>query len=75
MAGLPFLSSITGYALWFCALGHGEISRIGSLQLLMPVITLYAASVVLDESLSIALVMISVVIVGGTFVAHRQTTA
>jgi drug/metabolite transporter (DMT)-like permease len=75
VAWLTFLSSITGYALWFYALGHGGISKIGSLQLLMPVITLYAASVVLGESLSAALVMISIVIVGGTFVAHNQTTA
>jgi drug/metabolite transporter (DMT)-like permease len=68
---MSLLSSIAGYALWFYALGRSGISRIGSLQLIMPVITLAVAALLLDENLTIALLLTCAVIVAGTVLAHR----
>lgn len=71
LAWMTLLSSIIGYALWFFALGQGGIRRIGSLQLAMPVITLAASTLLLDEALTTLLLLTCTVIVTGTFVAHR----
>ena len=64
------LSSLTGYALWFYALGKGGIARMGSLQLLLPVISLLAAVAVLDEAVTPRLGVVCIVIVAGTWIAH-----
>ncbi len=69
---MTLLSSLLGYALWFYALGAGGIAKISALQLIMPVITLFAAAMILNESLSLKLVFICAVIVSGTFIAHRS---
>ena len=70
IAWLTLLSSLAGYVLWFFALGRGGIGRISSMQLIMPVVTLLAAVVVLDEKLSIFLGLICLMIVLGTFLAQ-----
>ncbi len=72
IAWMIFLSSLAGYALWFYALGKGGIGRIGSLQLLMPVITLFAAAMILDEKLSLLLAATCVAIILGTMLAQRH---
>lgn len=69
---MAFLSSLAGYALWFYALGRGGIARIGSLQLAMPVVTLFAAALVLHETLTPLLLVSCATIVVGTFVAQRN---
>ena len=74
IAWMTFLSSLVGYALWFYALGQGGIGRIGSLQLIMPVITLAVATIMLDEALTVLLVTSCVAIIAGTFLAQRYAT-
>ena len=74
LAWMALLSSITGYVLWFYALGRGGIGRIGSLQLIMPVITLAAASFLLHETLTLALLSSCAAILTGTFMAHRYAS-
>jgi len=68
---LTFLSSLLGSVLWFFALARGGIEKIGSLQMLMPIITLAGAVWLLDEVLTPQLVGLSALILVGTFIAHR----
>jgi drug/metabolite transporter (DMT)-like permease len=69
---LTILSSLTGYALWYFALGRGGIGRIGSLQLALPVATLIAAAIILSEPITVSLAVACVVIIFGTFFAQRH---
>lgn len=71
IAWLTICSSLLGYVLWFFALGRGGIEKIGSLQLLMPVITLAGAVLILGEVLTLKLVLLVAAVLAGTFIAHR----
>jgi drug/metabolite transporter (DMT)-like permease len=71
VAWLTFLSSFAGYVLWFYALGHGGIGRIGTLQLTMPMTTLVLAVLILGEKLTLILLVSCAVIITGTYLAHR----
>lgn len=73
IAWLTICSSLLGYLLWFFALGRGGIEKIGSLQLLMPVITLAGAVWVLGEVLTPQLIALSALVLAGTIVAHRYS--
>lgn len=68
---LTFLSSLLGSVLWFFALARGGIEKIGSLQMLMPIITLAGAVWILGELLTLQLIGLSALIIVGTFIAHR----
>lgn len=74
IAWMSLLSSLAGYACWFYALGHGNIRRIGTLQLAMPVITLAASALILDEVLTTPVLSSCAVIVSGTFIAQRNAS-
>ncbi|MDX1811978.1 MAG: DMT family transporter [Gammaproteobacteria bacterium] len=69
---MTLLSSLLGYALWFFALGYGGISRIGSLLLIMPVITLLLAALVLHEAITMFMLVICLCIVLGTYYAQKH---
>ncbi len=69
---LTLLSSLVGYGLWFYALGAGGIAKIGSLQLAMPVLTIAAAALILGEVITTKTVVITTIIVAGTWWAHRH---
>ncbi len=71
LAWMTLLSSFAGYVLWFFALSRGGIRRIGSLQLAMPMITLVLAVLILDEKLTLVLMLSCAVIITGTYLAHR----
>ena len=73
IAWLTLCSSLLGYVLWFYALGRGGIERIGSLLLLMPVITLVAAVMILDEVYTLRLILLTALVLVGTVVAHRYS--
>ncbi len=70
---LAFLSSLVGYGLWFYALGVGGIARIGSLQLGMPVATIVAAALILDETITVEIALVTSFILFGTWWAHRHS--
>lgn len=74
IAWLTLCSSFFGYVLWFYALGRGGIERIGSLQLLMPVVTLVGAVLILGEVLTWQLAALCSIVLLGTFIAHRYST-
>jgi len=71
MAWMSLLSSLAAYALWFYALGRGGIGRTSSLLLVMPAMTLLAASVVLGEPVGWLMVTSCALVVLGTYLAHR----
>lgn len=72
IAWLTFFSSLLGYVLWFFALGRGGIEKIGSLQLLMPVITLVGAVLILNEIVTLKLALLAGVVLAGTAIAHYR---
>ena len=74
IAYMTLLSSLLGYALWFWALGHGGIARIGSLQFGQPVMTLILAAVILGEAVTAPLVLAGAIILAGTWLAQRPGT-
>ena len=73
IAWLTLCSSLLGYAFWFFALGRGGIEKIGSLQLLMPVITLIGAVLILDEIFTLRLAVLSGLVLAGTVISHRNS--
>jgi drug/metabolite transporter (DMT)-like permease len=72
IAWMTVLSSLAGYALWFHALGKGGISRISTLQLAMPGLTIAAAALVLNEAITVSMLVVAAVILAGTSWAHRH---
>lgn len=72
IAYLTLLSSLVGYALWFRALSHGGIARIGTLQFGQPVLTLVLAALVLGEPITLPLVGAGTVILAGTWLAQQE---
>lgn len=72
IAYMTLLSSLLGYALWFWALGHGGIARIGSLQFGQPVMTLILAALILGEAVTVPLLVAGGVILAGTWLAQRS---
>jgi drug/metabolite transporter (DMT)-like permease len=72
IAWMAVLSSLVGYALWFYALGKGGIARIGTLQFMMPIITLAGAVLILGEQWTLNLGVVCALILTGTFVAQKN---
>ena len=72
IAWMAVLSSLAGYGLWFYALDKGGIAKIGSLQLAMPVVTVIAAALLLQEVITAEIAAITVIIVCGTWWAHSR---
>ena len=75
IAYLAVVSSIVGYAAWFWALGKGGIARIGSWQLVQPLLTVALAAVLLRERITVPLGLCAGAIVVGTAVAQRRAGA
>lgn len=72
IAYLTLMSSLAGYALWFWALSHGGIARVGSFQFLQPVLTLVFAALLLGEIITPSLGMAAALILAGTWIAQRR---
>lgn len=72
IAYMTLMSSLLGYALWFWALGHGGIARIGSWQFCQPVMTLMLAALILGEPVTLPLALAGAVILAGTWLAQRN---
>jgi len=69
---LVFFSSLAGYALWFFAMARGGIAKTAIWQFVQPVLTLSAAALLLDEPIGLRVVFASVLVIGGTVIAHRH---
>ena len=73
MGWMVLLSSLLGYALWFFALAKSGATKIATLQFAMPVTALAASVMLLGDPFSVAMAMLSALIVGGTFFAQNQS--
>jgi drug/metabolite transporter (DMT)-like permease len=71
VAYLMLASSILGYVAWYWALARGGIGRVGLMQFAQPVGTLVLAALMLGEALTVPLVIVAVVILGGIYIARR----
>jgi drug/metabolite transporter (DMT)-like permease len=72
IAYMTLLSSLLGYGLWFWALGHGGVARIGSFQFGQPVMTLVLAALILGEAVTAPLMIAAAIILVGTWLAQRR---
>jgi len=63
--------TIVGYVLWYWALGHGGIARIGLFQFLQPISGVLLAALLLDEPLTLGLLAATVIILTGVAIAQR----
>ena len=75
-AGVIYLAlgvTILGYALWYWALGHGGIARVGLLQFLQPVSGVLLAWLLLGERLTGSALLAAAIILLGVGIATRQT--
>ncbi|ANM31015.1 hypothetical protein ABI59_17725 [Acidobacteria bacterium Mor1] len=68
---MTLLSSLVGYAAWFWALGRGGVARIAAWQFLQPVLTVLFAAWLLDEGITLPLVLAALAILLGTAMARR----
>ncbi|MEM8681963.1 MAG: DMT family transporter [Pseudomonadota bacterium] len=71
---LSVLSSFLAYLLWYHASALIGINRVGTMLLLLPVITLLGANAVLAEPLSLQLIAGCIAVVMGTYYAHKYAT-
>lgn len=65
-------SSIAAYAAWYWALGRGGIARTGLIQFLQPLVGLGLAVAVLDEAVSVPMVLAGLLILGGVALARGR---
>lgn len=75
IAYLALCASLVGYVFWFWALGHGGIARVSSWQMGQPVISVMFAAVLLDEAITLPLVIAGAAIVAGTALTQLQRRA
>lgn len=66
------LASGVGYAIWYAALPGLTASRAAAVQLSVPVIAALGGVVLLDEAITLRLVLASVLILGGVALALRR---
>lgn len=70
---LAIVSSILGYAAWYWALGRGGIGRTGLTQFLQPVVGVVLALTILDEPLTVPMMVATAAILGGVAWASRAS--
>lgn len=74
VAYLAFGVTILGYALWYWALGHGDIAQVGLLQFLQPVTGVFLAWVLLDEGLTGTLLLATMLVLLGVWIATPRAS-
>jgi drug/metabolite transporter (DMT)-like permease len=71
VAFLAVVTSIVGYVGWYWALAHGGIARIATIQFLQPISGLVLAAILLDERLTLPLLVAAAVVLTGVTIAQR----
>jgi drug/metabolite transporter (DMT)-like permease len=69
---LAWITSMLGYVGWYWALGHGGITRMGTIQFLQPLSGLVLAFFLLGERPSLMLLLATMLIFAGVIVARRS---
>lgn len=67
-----FVTSILGYVAWYWALGKGGIGRIATMQFGLPVVALALAVVILDEVITLPIVIAACFILAGIWIVQRR---
>jgi drug/metabolite transporter (DMT)-like permease len=67
---LGILSTIVGYLLWYWALAHGGVSRVGFAQFVQPLVSVVLAMLVLGETINPLAWLAAACIACGVAVAH-----
>jgi drug/metabolite transporter (DMT)-like permease len=65
------LTSGLGYVLWYAALRGLTATRAATVQVAVPVLTGFAGAVLLDETVTLRLVLAALLILGGVAIAVR----
>jgi drug/metabolite transporter (DMT)-like permease len=63
--------TVIGYVLWYWALGHGGIARIGMIQFAQPVVTVLLAGLILSEPLGPTVAIAGALVLTGVWIATR----
>ena len=68
---LAFGVTVAGYILWFWAMARGGISQVGLVQFFQPLSGVLIAHVLLNEPMSLLLLVSGALVIGGIAIANR----
>jgi drug/metabolite transporter (DMT)-like permease len=74
-ASLVYLAlgvTVGGYVLWYWALGHGGIAKVGLIQFFQPASGLMLSHLLLNEALSLQIFLAVTLVIGGVVTANRR---
>jgi drug/metabolite transporter (DMT)-like permease len=71
IAYAAFVTSILGYVAWYWALSKGGIARISTIQFGLPVVSLVLAVFILDETITLPILIAAAVILSGIWIVQR----
>lgn len=71
IAYAAFVTSILGYVAWFWVLSKGGIARISTIQFGLPVVSLVLAVFILDETITLPILIAAAVILSGIWIVQR----
>lgn len=71
IAYAAFVTSILGYVAWYWALSKGGIARIATIQFGLPVVSLVLAVFILDETITLPILIAAAVILSGIWIVQR----
>jgi drug/metabolite transporter (DMT)-like permease len=63
--------TVVGYVLWYWALGHGGIARIGMFQFAQPIVSVVLAGLILSEPLGPTVAIAGALVIAGVWIATR----
>ena len=64
--------TVAGYVLWFWAMARGGIAQVGLVQFFQPISGLLIAHLLLNESLSLQLLLAAGIVIAGVAIANRS---
>ncbi len=71
IAYTAFVTSILGYVAWYWALSKGGIARIATIQFGLPVVSLVLAVFILDETITMPIILAAAIILSGIWIVQR----
>jgi drug/metabolite transporter (DMT)-like permease len=69
---LALISQLCGFFIWYKGLDLGGIARVSQIQLLQPFITLFAAVILLGESIDIMTIMFVLLVVATVWLGKKM---
>jgi drug/metabolite transporter (DMT)-like permease len=78
LAGFIYVSVVSmflAFVVWYKGLALGGIARVGQLQLLQPFLTIFAAAILLHESVSWSEVLAALIVIACVLIGRKSGTA